>query len=134
VNAKGPPATIQGRSIGITILVALQLLIGVIHLIFGALLLSYENFAALPATAAYDIYTIAFGALTLIFAIHIWRGSKIGLIGTIAVSVFVIIVDSLAVLNLPTVPGAPKWAAYVEIPYSILVIAYLIHMRRHFKD
>ena len=126
MSVRGPPATYRGRSLGIVTLVTLQLLIGIIHLFFGVLLLAYEDFSALPATATYDFYTIAFGALTLVFALFIWQGKKAGLIGTVAVSVFVIIVDSLAILNLPTVPGAPAFPAYVEIPYSLIVIGYLL--------
>ena len=126
--------TYRGRSLGIAILTGAQLLIGGIHLFFGALLLAFENFSFLPTTAAYDIYTIFFGLLTLVFAVYIWRGKKAGWIGTIAVSVFVIIVDSLAVLGLPSIPGVPAFPAYTEIPYSLLVIGYLLqgHVRQKY--
>lgn len=118
--------TFGGRSLGITILTGLQILIGAIHIFSGALLLVFENFSALPATAAYDIYTIVFGSLTLFFSVYIWRGKKAGWIGTILVSLFVIVADSLAVLDLPSVPGIPKFPAATEIAYSIIVIVYLL--------
>lgn len=126
--------TFGGRSLGIAILTGLQVLIGAIHLFSGLLLLAFENFSALPATAAYDFYTIAFGALTLFFAIFIWRGKKAGWIGTILVSLFVIVADSLTVLDLPSVPGIPKFPAATEIAYSIIVIVYLLqpHVRKKF--
>ena len=127
--------TYRGRSLGIAILTGAQLLIGGIHVFFGALLLVFEDFSFLPTTATYDVYTIVFGLLTLVFAVYIWRGKKVGWVGTIAVSVFVIIVDSLAVLNLPSIPGVPAFPAYTEIPYSIIIIAYLLQsgVRKKFQ-
>ncbi len=125
--------TYKGRNIGIVILVAAQLLIGAIHVFFGLLLLVYE-IPFLPATLAYDVYTVAFGSLDLLFVMFIWQGRKSGWLGTIAVSLFVIVVDSLAVANLPTIPGVPSFPAYTEIPYSVIAVAYLSleHVRRQF--
>jgi hypothetical protein len=127
--------TFGGRSLGIAILIGLQVLIGAIHIFSGALLLVFENFSALPPTSAYDIYTIVFGSLTLVFAVYIWRGKKIGWIGTILVSLFVIAADSLTVLDLPSVPGIPKFPAATEIAYSLIVIVYLLqpHVRKKFS-
>jgi hypothetical protein len=127
--------TYKGRSLGITVLTVAQLLIGAIHIVSGVLLLAFENFSALAATAAYDIYTIVFGLLTLVFALFIWRGKKIGWAGTIAVSVFVSIADALTLLNLPSIPGIPKGPAYTEIAYSVIIIAYLLQekVRAKFK-
>ncbi|MCW4019277.1 MAG: hypothetical protein NWF00_11470 [Candidatus Bathyarchaeota archaeon] len=34
--------------------------------------------------------------------------------------------DSLVLLNLPSVPGIPRLAGVGEIPYSILVLIYLL--------
>lgn len=134
MSARGPPKVYKGRSIGIAILVGLQLLIGVIHIFSGVLLLAYENFAALPAIAAYDIYTLVFGLLVPVFAVLIWQGKKAGWIGTVVVSLFVIAADSLTLLNLPTVPGIPKEPAAAEIIYSVILIAYLLqpHVRKKF--
>ncbi len=128
--------TFHGRSLGITALTGAQLLIGGIHICSGILLLVFENFSALPATAAYDVYTIFFGLLTLVFAVYIWRGKKAGLIGTILVSIFVIVADSLTVLDLPSVPGIPKFPAATEIAYSVIIIVYLLqpHIRKQFLD
>jgi hypothetical protein len=126
--------TYKGRSLGIVVLTAAQLLIGAIHALFGLLLLAGENLSFLPATAAYDVYTFIFGLLTLVFAVFIWQGKKTGWAGMIAVSLFVLAADSLTILNLPSIPGIPKFPAYTEIPYSILVIYYLSlrHVRRKF--
>jgi hypothetical protein len=38
---------------------------------------------------------------------------------------FVIAVDALTLLNLPSIPGIPKAAAVPEIIYSLLVLLYL---------
>ncbi|MGD6851563.1 MAG: hypothetical protein ACQCN6_05825 [Candidatus Bathyarchaeia archaeon] len=134
MSVKGPPATYRGRSIGIAILVGLQLLIGVIHAFFGVLLLAYEDFAFLPTTTVYDVYTVAYGVLTVVFAVYLWRGKRVGWIGTVAVSLFVIVADSLTVLNLPSIPGIPRSAAPFEIIYSVIVVGYLLQsgVRRKF--
>jgi len=122
---KRPIPTYKGRSLGIVVLTAAQLLIGAIHVFFGLLLLAFENLTFIQATIIYDVYTVAFGILTMLFAVFIWRGKKIGWIGTIAVSLFVIAADSLTLLDLPSIPGIPKFAGFGEITYSVLIIVYL---------
>ena len=127
---KQPPTIIyRGRSLGIVILVFAQLIIGAIHAFFGLLLLAYENMSFLPATAVYDVYTFVFGLLALVFAFFIWQGKKVGWIGTIAVSLFVIATDSLTLLDLPSIPGIPKFAGFTEIIYSVLIVGYLLQTR-----
>jgi hypothetical protein len=108
------------------ILTAAQLLIGAIHVFSGLLFLIFENLSSIQPTIAYDIYTFVFGLLVLAFAIYIWQGKKAGWIGTVAVSLFVIAVDSLALLDLPSIPGVPKFPALTEILYSLLVVFYLL--------
>ena len=122
---KRPIPTYRGRSLGIVVLTASQLLIGVIHVFFGLLLLGFENLSFIQATVVYDVYTIVFGLLTIVFAVFIWQGKKAGWIGTVAVSLFVIVADSLTLLDLPSIPGIPKFAGFGEITYSVLIIVYL---------
>jgi len=131
---KGLPATFKGRSLGRVVLVGLQLLIGAIHLFAGLLLLAYEDFSALPVTAAYDFYTVVFGLLVVVFAYGLWLGKRWGLLGTVAVLVFVIVADSSAVLGVPVVAGTPAGPAAVEISYSVILIGYLLwgKVRREF--
>jgi hypothetical protein len=106
MSKKQPPIiTYKDRSLGIVILVFAQILIGAIHAFFGLLLIAYENLFFLPATAVYDIYTFVFGLLALVFAVFIWQSKKVGWIGTVAVSLFVIAADSLTLLDLPSIPG-----------------------------
>jgi hypothetical protein len=100
-------------------------LIGVIHIAFGVLLMVSEVFAGFPTPLLYDVYTFVYGVLVLVFAICFWRGKKAGWIGTAAVSAFVIAADALTVLDLPSIPGIPKGAAFAEIGYSLLVLGYL---------
>jgi len=38
----------------------------------------------------------------------------------------VIVADSLTVLNLPSIPGIPKFPAIAEIAYSLLIVFYLL--------
>jgi hypothetical protein len=130
MTKKQPPTiTYKGRSLGIAVLTAAQIFIGVIHVFFGFLLLAFENLNFIQATIAYDFYTIIFGGLTVVFAVLIWRGKKAGWVGTIAVSLFVIVVDSLTLLDLPSIPGIPKFAGFTEIGYSVLIIIYLCTSR-----
>jgi vacuolar-type H+-ATPase subunit I/STV1 len=130
MSKKQPPIiTFKGRSLGISILVVAQLIIGAIHAFFGLLLLAFENLSFLPATAVYDVYTFVFGLLALVFAVFVWQGKKVGWIGTVAVSLFVIAADSLTLMDLPSIPGIPKFAGFTEIAYSVLVVGYLLQTR-----
>jgi vacuolar-type H+-ATPase subunit I/STV1 len=122
MSDKHNPITYKGRSLGIIVLTAAQLLIGAIHVFFGLLLLAFEA-SILQATVAYDVYTVVFGLLVLVFAVFVWQGKKAGWIGTVAVSLFVIVADAL---TLPSIPGIPKSAALTEIAYSLVVVLYLL--------
>ena len=115
MSKKPPTITYKGRSLGIVILTVAQLIIGAIHVFFGFLLLAFENLLFIQATIIYDFYTIIFSLLTIVFAVFIWKGKKLGWVGTVAVSLFVIVADSLTLLNLPSIPGIPKFAGFGEI-------------------
>jgi hypothetical protein len=123
------PLTYKGRSLGIIVLVALQLLVGAIHVLFGLWLLSAPRIVPLFGQAigpdVYSVYTVVFGLLTLIFTGGIWLEKSWGWIGTVAVSIFVIVADSLTLLDLPSIPGIPKFAAVTEIAYSLVLVLYL---------
>jgi hypothetical protein len=127
------PITFKGRTLGITVLAVLQILIGVIHVFFGFLLLSSTpeiiDSSSQTTNAIYCSYTIIFGFAVAVLAIGIWFRKKVGFYGTIATSLFVITVDSLALLDLPSIPGIPKAAASFEIIYSLLITAYLLQRR-----
>jgi hypothetical protein len=125
MSGKSNPITYKGRSLGIIVLTSAQLLIGAIHVFFGLLLLTFEP-SLMQKTVVYDVYTVVFGLLSLFFAIFIWQGKKAGWIGTIAVLLFVIVADALAVLDLPSITGIPKSAALIEIAYSLVVVLYLL--------
>jgi hypothetical protein len=133
-----PSIEYKGRSLGIVLLVAAQLLIGFIHVVFGFWLLaatltsSSVGFVGLSsAPVIYSIYTIVFSLFTLLFAYLLWLQNRWGWFSTFAVLIFVIVADSLTLLDLPSVPGIPKFAGYGEITYSVLVIIYLLqaHVR-----
>jgi uncharacterized membrane protein (DUF2068 family) len=110
-------------------LVAVQLFVGAIHLLFGLWLLSTPRivpfFGQEPSPDLYSIYTLVFGLLTLVFTGGIWLEKSWGWICTSALSMFVITADSLTLLDLPSIPGIPKSAALPEIVYSLLIILYL---------
>ena len=117
-----PPPSFRGRNFGVAALVVAQYVISVIHVSLGLVL-----FFASPDI--YSVYTIVFGVLVAVFAYGLWNGKKLGWIGTVAVSIFVIIVDSLTLLNLPSIPGIPKSAGFGEITYSVLILFYLSKAR-----
>jgi len=123
----------KGRGLGIVILTAAQVFIGVIHVFFGLLLLAFES-SIMSTSQAYDVYTFVFGLLVSVFALFIWQGKKAGWVGTVAVSLFVIVADALTLLDLPSIPGIPKLPALAEIAYSILIVVYLSqsHARNRF--
>lgn len=125
-TTKHKPEKIQykGRNLGIIVLAGAQVLIGVIHLSIGIALLTVALTSS-QATLAYSVYTVAFGALVLVFVALLWEGKWVGWVGTIAISVFVIVADTLTVLRLPSIPGIPLFAAPTEIGYSLIILVYL---------
>lgn len=137
MNSARSLPTIRGRSIGIFSLSAVQFLIGGIHVFFGLWLISATGTfgSFLQTTQIYNFYTLTFGLLVVLFTYGIWMGKRWGWIGTVATSLFVTIVDALTLLNLPSIPGIPKFAAGTEILYSVLVIFYLSqrHVRIKYK-
>jgi hypothetical protein len=126
----------RGRFLGVVVLVVLQLAVGIIHMFFGLVMLSGSLEVSFTSTpVVYSLYTLFYGCLTFTFAYLLWIDKRIGWFGTIAVSLFVIVADTLAVLDLFTGLGIPTTAALGEIPFSIVVIAYLIqsHVRTRYK-
>jgi len=131
--------TFRGRILGIAVLVAVQFIVGIIHVIFGFALLSgsfsFDSYSTL--SMVYTVYTLVYGWLTLFSAYLIWAGKRSGWIGTVAVSLFVILMDIIAVLGLSNVLGipSPKVAAIGEIPVNILVLIYLLqhHVRSKYS-
>jgi hypothetical protein len=123
----------KGRSLGILVLTAAQLFIGIVHIFFGLLFFAFDS-SIMQASQAYYVYTFVFGLMVSVFAYFIWQGKRSGWIGAIATSVFVIAADALTLLDLPSIPGIPKLPALTEIAYSILIIVYLSlgHVRRKF--
>lgn len=133
MNKAHPPVEYKGRSLGIAFLVGVQLLVGFIHVVFGFWLLSaslaFSSVGLIGLTSApliYSVYTIVFSLLTLFFTYLLWLQKSWGWIGTLALLIFVVVADSLTLLDLPSVPGIPKFAGYGEITYSIIVILYLM--------
>ena len=128
------PPSYKGRNFGIVVLVVVQLIIGLIHVVFGVrLLLASNDSASLGFSLGYiyNLYALLYGLLTSVFTVSLWFKKNWGWYGTLAIGFFVIVADSLTLLNLPIVPGIPKFAGVGEIPYSIIVIAYLLqsHVR-----
>ena len=131
--------TFKNRYLGILFLVIVQLIVGVIHIFFGLALISGNfSFDSYPLTPTiYSIYTLVYGCLAVFFTYLVWKGKRLGWIGTVAISLFVIVVDALAVFNFTNILSipAPKFAAIGEIPFNILVIVYLLqyHVRSKYN-
>ena len=133
------PPSFKGRYFGLAVLVGAQLIVGLIHVVFGVWLLVASNDASsfiFSLGDVYYFYTFLYGLLTLLFAIGVWYKKNWGWYGTLAVSIFVIVADSLKILGLPSVPGIPMFAGFGEIPYSIIIVAYLLqsHVRTDYKN
>jgi hypothetical protein len=122
--------TFRGRFLGIGVLVAIQVINGLIHTFFG-LVLVLGTYISMTASSVFSFYTLIYGILTLLFTYLLWKGKRLGWIGTVAVALFVIVADSLTVLDLLTFLGIIKTAAIMEIPYSFVTVLYLIqnHVR-----
>lgn len=124
---------VRGRFLGITVLVSVQFVVGIIHVIFGFILL-LGNFSVASysmMSVAYSFYTVTYGCLTFVFTYLLWIENQLGWIGTVAVSLFVIFADTLAVFDLFNILCIPKLAAIGEIPFSILILMYLL--QRHVR-
>lgn len=134
MNKKRTIITFRNRYLGVIVCVVIQLIVGLIHIFFGLNMLvgnfSIANFSTIP-TSYYSLYTFVYGILTFVFTYLFWTGSRSGWIGIILVSLFVILADTLTFLNILTILGIPKIAAIGEIPFSILIVVYLLqnHVR-----
>ncbi|MDG6222276.1 MAG: hypothetical protein IAX21_11015 [Candidatus Bathyarchaeota archaeon] len=114
------PESFKGKYVGVLVLTIAQFLNGTIHATIGA------GFAIFGIGAmAYNIYTFFYGVFNLIFLYGLWTGKKSGWIGTIIVSVFVIIIDVCTILDVQIIHGLPKSAALGEIVISLVLLAYL---------
>ena len=138
---KGPKTDVmfKNRYVGILFLVIVQLIVGFVHLFFGLALISgcFTFISHSNIQTLYTVYTLVYGSLTTFFTYLIWKRKGLGWIGMVAISIFVIVVDTLAVFdisNIFSIP-APKFAAIGEIPFSILVLAYLLqsHIRSKYN-
>ena len=126
----------KGRFLGVFVLVAIQSIVGIIHIFFGfTMILGIYSVAYSSATLIYSYYTFSYGVLTLFFTFLFWKGARLGWIGTIAISAFVILVDTLAAIDLFNVLGIPNLAALGEIPYSFIIVFYLFedHIRSKYS-
>lgn len=128
----------RGRFLGIGILTGVQAVNGLIHTFFGLVMVlgSYVPSAfSSNALSVFSFYTLVYGVLTLLFTYWLWKGKRLGWIGTVAVSLFVIIADTLTVLDLLTFLGIVKTAVILEIPYSLVTVLYLIqnHVRTKYN-
>lgn len=118
------PESFKGKYAGVFVLVILQFLNGAIHAVIGLAFV----FAA-SGELSYSLYTLLYGVFNIFFAYGIWTGRKLGWIGTIIVSLFVIVVDVCAVLNITLIVGVPASAALGEIVYSLAVVVYLLQLK-----
>jgi hypothetical protein len=115
---KNQPEIFKTKGTGLISLTALQLFIGAVHIVFGLLLVTV-------GLTIYSVYTVVFGLLVAVFAVLIWLENKGGWIGTVVALLFVVVADSLTLLDLPSIPGIPKAAGVIEITYSLIVVLYL---------
>jgi len=126
--------TFRGRYLGILVLVIVLSIVGFVHVFFGLALISGNlHFGSYSTALIYSVYTFVYGFLAVFFSYLLWKEKRTGWIGTVSILIFVIVVDALAVYNLSNILNvpAPNFAAIGEIPFSILILAYLFqdHIR-----
>jgi hypothetical protein len=114
------PDSFKGRYPGVFVLVILQFLVGSIHAAIGLGLVFVAS-----GELGYNVYTLLYGVVAIIFTYGLWSGKKSGYLGTIIVSILVIVVYVSAFLGLSLIAGVPRAAALGEIMYSLVVMAYL---------
>jgi len=118
---------VRERFLGVFILVIVQSLVGLIHIFLGSVMILGTSVAPYSTSSLiYSYYTLAFGLLTLFFTILLWAGKRLGWIGTVAIFLFVTIADTIAFFSLFNVLGIPKIAGLGEIPYSLIILCYLL--------
>lgn len=137
MNKKRNDITFRGRYLGVIVLSIVQYIVGIIHISFG-LIMFLGNFSIASSSTTstiYSLYTLVYGFLVFVFTYLFWKGKQSGWTGTIIVSLFVILADTLTVLGLLSILGIPKIAAIGEIPFSIIIITYLLqnHIRLKYK-
>jgi hypothetical protein len=130
--------SIKGRFLGIAVLVVIQCINGIIHTFSGVALLlgSYIPMASSSnAPLILSFYTLTYGILTIVFTYLLWKGKRLGWIGTVTVLSFVIIADILTIFDLITFLGVVKTAGIGEIPYCLVILLYLIqnHVRSKYS-
>ena len=148
MNKSDKVPTFRGRFLGIAILVGIQVINGLIHTFSGLVLvldILIRMASSSNAPFIFGVYNLIYGLLTVFFIYLLWKGRRLGWIGTVAVSLFVIIEDTLTVLNLLNFPAILKTAAFGEIPYStcmharalmhLLITIYLLqnHVRSKYE-
>ena len=130
--------TFKGRFLGITFLVVIQFINGIIHT-FSGLALFLGGYIPVASSSMepliFSFYTLIYGLMSVFFTYLLWNGKRLGWIGTVAISLFVIIADILTVFDLLTFLGIIKTAAIGEVPYSALIIIYLLqkHVRLKYE-
>ena len=130
--------TFRGRFLGIAVLVGIQVINGLIHTFSGLVLVLGSGIPMASSSNSlviFSFYTLTYGLLTIFFTYLLWNGKKMGWIGTIAVSFFVIIADTLTIFDLLTFLGIIKTAGIGEIPYCLVTIIYLTqkHVRSKYN-
>ena len=130
---------VKGRFLGIFVLVIIQFLVGFIHIFLGSILLLGIHLSSIVLSSTsqmvYSLYTLIYGILVTVFTYLFWKEKRTGWIGTAAISIFIIIVDILAIFDLLNFLSIPKMAGLGEIPYSLFVLFYLFehHIRLQYK-
>ncbi len=115
------PASFKGKYSGVFVLTIVQFLGGLVHAVIGLGLIY-----AASGELVYNVYTLLYGVFSIIFAYGLWAGKKSGWLGTIIVSLFVIVVDVSTVLDIRLIAGVPRSSAFGEIFISLVFLVYLL--------
>ena len=114
------PDSSKGKYVGVLVLTVVLFLNGAIHTTIGAGLAFFGI-----GEMVYNLYTVLYGILQIIFLYGLWNGKTYAWIGTILVSIFIILIDVCTTLGIQIIPGVPTSAAIGEIVVSLGIIVYL---------
>ena len=110
----------QVKPTGITIIVGLEILAGIISLVMDVYLLTLPNF---PGNAL--IFFTAFGLISLLLAYGLWMGKSWAWIVTLVLALIGIVFWLSNILEIITIAPSTVWGSIVNIVLYIVLIFYL---------
>lgn len=110
----------QARPTGVAIVVGLEILAGIITLVFSFYLLTLPYF---PGNSV--IYFTGFGLVSLMLAYGLWNGRRWAWILALILSAIGILFWFANLLDIITVSPSTDWGSIINIAIYLVIILYL---------